>query len=755
MIRNITTGFLLVLFSFCMHAQDTPEFKTLLSSGEIPLDFLTISEEDFEAAAATQITDLDKRRTAKYKKTYLAKSNWYINRMLRGGSVLFNDPITQYVREVADYVLRDHEDLREELRFYTAKHESVNAFSTDAGVIIFNTGLIAQLENEAQLAFVIAHEIIHYQEKHGITGYIEERQVADEFTDYDSWSMDERLYLAKNQRSREMETEADKLGFTDFFAHTDYAKEAALDVMDVLQYSYLPFNEIKFSTSFITNQYFSLPENYLLEDLNPISVGDDYHDDLSTHPSVRKRRESLKEYIRLVKNKDGKNFIISEDRFYKVRKMARYETVRKHMVERDYPRAVYDAYIMMQDDPNDPYLRKVVAGALYGLSIYKSNHSDRPVVADYEDIEGESQQVYYLMDEMSDEWANVVALQYAWSLYRQYPGDRYLEEITEHLMLNLIEEEKLHLSDFYARSKEQIKAERDSLAALKSNDTLSEQDDEEVSKYDRIREKSEENALKLGEEEYRFAFVEMMQDELFIKAFDKAEEVAAEREDAEEITYEDFGLEKKRQKEMRKKMRTGQKIGIDKVLMVDPLYLSLDERKDEEILFFKTEEMQHNMSEAILWSSKQVGLEVVMLDPWSLTISDVDKYNDMTLVKDWMTEYFNHDDIEIVPFASNDLYPLMDNYGTRYLNWMGIISGREDGSGKFITGCGYLMIGLVPLAIYEWMHPAYEMLFFNILIDMEDANVEFSYRYGNDENAGKLRMKYRVYDIINQIKKSE
>lgn len=54
------------------------------------------------------------------------------------------------------------------------KDASVNAFTFGGGVLYVNAGLLARMENEAQLAMVIGHEIAHVTESH-VTKGIEER----------------------------------------------------------------------------------------------------------------------------------------------------------------------------------------------------------------------------------------------------------------------------------------------------------------------------------------------------------------------------------------------------------------------------------------------------------------------------------------------------------------------------------------------------------------------------------------------------
>lgn len=49
--------------------------------------------------------------------------------------------------------------------------DTVNAYSTPGGYILITTGLLRLMENEAQLAAVLAHEIAHVQQRHSIKSY--------------------------------------------------------------------------------------------------------------------------------------------------------------------------------------------------------------------------------------------------------------------------------------------------------------------------------------------------------------------------------------------------------------------------------------------------------------------------------------------------------------------------------------------------------------------------------------------------------
>jgi predicted Zn-dependent protease len=53
-----------------------------------------------------------------------------------------------------------------ESRFYVIEDAAINASALPDGTILVNTGLLGAMENEAQLAFVLSHEITHVVQAH-------------------------------------------------------------------------------------------------------------------------------------------------------------------------------------------------------------------------------------------------------------------------------------------------------------------------------------------------------------------------------------------------------------------------------------------------------------------------------------------------------------------------------------------------------------------------------------------------------------
>ncbi len=78
----------------------------------------------------------------------------------------------KYVEEIAEKLLSQVPNAETfSFKFHTLRNPYLNAFAMETGAVYVHTGLVARLQNEAQLAAVIAHEITHTLENHPARGY--------------------------------------------------------------------------------------------------------------------------------------------------------------------------------------------------------------------------------------------------------------------------------------------------------------------------------------------------------------------------------------------------------------------------------------------------------------------------------------------------------------------------------------------------------------------------------------------------------
>ncbi len=117
-----------------------------------------------------------------------------------------------------------------EFRFFLVEDPSINAAALPDGTVLVNTGLLGAVENEAQLAFVLSHEISHVLQVHYWREVHETRPkrvgllIAGIAGSY--FIGDVGMFLAElgmvsviNGHQRELENQADRLGLQNIIEH--------------------------------------------------------------------------------------------------------------------------------------------------------------------------------------------------------------------------------------------------------------------------------------------------------------------------------------------------------------------------------------------------------------------------------------------------------------------------------------------------------------------------------------------------------
>ena len=585
MIKNTLLFWAAWLLSVSLYAQKTEfnkDYTPVIAKGEVPEVFLKLSREKYEKALEKDITGNERRQTRKSKEEFLLSSNYKLNNFLLSGTVLFGDPLTRYVNDVADVILADEPELRKKLSFFVTKNASVNAAATHQGYVFINMGMLAQVQNEAQLAYIIGHEVAHYTEEHVLAGHLESTEIRKGESFKDLRKADKISLLSSY--SKEKEFQADDMGLKRILK-TDYSTEKCFGIFDVMQYSYLPYDEVVFEKSFFESGDYVLPDAYFMEELQGIKRSDDYDDSKSTHPNTRKRREQFID-ASLDYDAKGKAFIVSEERFHQVRNMARLEMSGIYLTNRDYANAVYNAYLNLKSFPDNRFAKLCMGKALYAMAKYKHNDRKREVLPYYKKIEGNIQQVYYFLHEIDNKELSILAARYLTQLQNEYPDDEAVQLFTDDAIKALVTDHELSLSYFESepRPDEEQEAEE------------SEEDLENLSKYEKIKRLRKKAKV---EEYYRYAFVGLMDpDSYFAKRFDYCERhfKKGEEKDLSQLSWKErIEYEKQRFTENNSQVEAGsRKLGIDDIVIVDPFYVSVDFRSntDEKIRFLKSEQKQ-------------------------------------------------------------------------------------------------------------------------------------------------------------------
>lgn len=749
-------------------AQFDSDYRPIQSAGQLPDDFVTLSSEKYQAARAS--LKHEKGRAKKVKDQFILESNFEIDNLLLSGKVIFNNPMSDYVNKVADKVLAKDPETRKKLRFYILKSPYVNATSTNQGIIFINIGLLAQLENEAQLAFVLSHEIIHYKNKHTISHAIEADRIERGKGSYRTFSPDDKL-IASRTFSKELETEADIQGF-DVFKKTLYSTENLIGVYDVLKYAYLPVDDVPFDKTFLENKNYKIPSSFVLTQTAPINTKDETDNPKSTHPSIKARREQIMKLIAKTDNKGKTDFIVGKEEFDKMRTTARFELSRLYLLHHDYEEGIYNSFMLLQKYPDNIYLKKNILECLENVASYAQSSDFDKAHTSYSDIEGKMQAVNYLFETMDSAGAKdiaILALAYASKLKHEYPRDK---DIDEHLryLIHLLGEEEVGFDYFSdsAPSAEVLAAMDSANKVASTKDTASEEpktksgrsksfggggtirvkvtETKEDSKYSKIKDQevAQKEEVKAGKGYYaQYALVEYHDDPWLKEYFKKSEKSLSQKDNSHvDVTFGKHSTISSRVFAL----------GMEKVLIVNPYYARLNANTKKKFRYLQSEGGQIDFVKRLKQNGRRSKLDVDVLDSRGLKPGDVDKMNDITLLEEYVTERLDHQSAD-APYPEREkITKLAKKYNTNYFMWTGVISYKDYLPRKTVTA---VMSGLfpfiLPFTLSYLINGGHYTYYFNMVYDVKTDQVKMGNFREVESRTSRSILNSHIFDTFQQL----
>src|SRR5260221_14739364 len=230
---------------------------------------------------------------------------------------IVKDELTDHLQSVLKKILQSNPQLQDLITIYAHRSSSPNAFTFWDGTIGVTLGLLARIENEDELAFVICHELAHYYSNH-IDSRIQEVAKANYDPEiekeirsvsnnrYEKYTRLKKivkdLNLSLKHHSRGEEFAADSIGLT-YFLRTTYQAKASIRLMEILDSAHISkykknidlkklfsFQKYPFKESWLTYTKSAMKHNMSDED-----YGDS--DTVQTHPDCKRRIASLKRQL--------------------------------------------------------------------------------------------------------------------------------------------------------------------------------------------------------------------------------------------------------------------------------------------------------------------------------------------------------------------------------------------------------------------------------------------------------------------------
>ena len=153
----------------------------------------------------------------------------------------YNDPQSQnYINNVGQNIVAVCHTPAEGFEYKAIDHNSVNAFALPGGYIYITTGMLKELNSEAQLAAILAHETAHVTARHSATRMSRDYLIAIGMSliSEDAGVVNNIANIVSQlegaRYSRSQERQADKIGL-DYLVKAGYSPSGMVETMEILQ----------------------------------------------------------------------------------------------------------------------------------------------------------------------------------------------------------------------------------------------------------------------------------------------------------------------------------------------------------------------------------------------------------------------------------------------------------------------------------------------------------------------------------------
>ncbi len=287
-----------------------------------------------------------------------------------------NDSIQSYVDQIVSRLVRSNYLVHPPKLVLIQNSPDVNALSAADGTLIIYIGLIARMRNESQLAFVMAHEMAHFELQHvrqKITESIEGDFLKQEMKNLTNLAVGEgsvdnllnlkKLWYYQGSNNRSRERQADSLAF-EMIDRAGYSNPEAVAALALLDQSKLMKPDLEFMAQLDLLDYPLKDEWFKKRPSIFSSQREDMffdRDSMISHPDLQLRKKILND--RVIASDDPVN--LQSDSFVKkMIKLATFQRIESAFVKDRFDLCFYLTLKLRYRLPHDSYLTAMVAKLL-------------------------------------------------------------------------------------------------------------------------------------------------------------------------------------------------------------------------------------------------------------------------------------------------------------------------------------------------------------------------------------------------------
>ena len=328
------------------------------------------------------------------------------------------------------------------------------------------------------------------------------------------------------------------------------------------------------------------------------------------------------------------DFVVSKTEFERIQDIAQNELTHLYLQSQLYEDAILNSHYLLQENRNNKFAELSIGVALMQLTNYKANNDFFYIHKDYVNIQGSAQNLYFLLEKISETELGIIALLYNLRLKQKYPDCAVIDNLLDMSFKTLIVNIGFESGSF-------------------------------------------SDAEYLNSKYFKQAVSLYIEDENFRNQLKKYEQIKKEIQ----IEKEELIHDKEKRKLIAQKNKIIQKkgfaLGIDTIVIVNPLCINANYWKRDHLQLDKADSSRYKLIDAILSNSEKMELNTTLLDLKYLKSEDIEAFNDYCRLSDWFNEKSSHYSDKY--FVYNSIYTgdLIKKYNTRYFAWLGLYEEKQ------------------------------------------------------------------------------
>lgn len=754
-LKQLSVAFL-VFFVWPLLGQsiDFAQYQPAQSEGDVPLT-LKKSTTSLVQENIRQIKNKSAdRRSKRQEQEHSIHVGFVEEDLLTGGQILYGESMSDFVEKVGLKVLESYPELSEKLQFYVLRSHVPNAYTTSGGLVFVSIGLLARIENEAQLAVILAHEIQHYIKKHSLQSYQDIENAKKTSANEDLESKLSQLY----RFSKDQELEADDLGY-DMISKTDYDLQEGIYVFEMLKYSAYPFLETPITLDSFASPYYVFPEalrERIRKEIEKSEADNKKADEKElvdpnrTHPHLDMRMLALRDRVdKMNDNQSTKQtYIIGKASFDEMQKIARHELLLLFMRRADYGRTFYLSRIFEILYGPTPFVSRVKAMSVYALLQHKlSGHDMEKYGCEVSSNRGMWRSLTAGLKSFDSKELSAFVLRILWIERNKYPQDSFVKNVWSE-SLRLVQQKAL--MDVKLWVEYQLPS-TDSVALKVSeiNEKLAEKVDNPLLSRPNRRPTNAETLRQNNAYYYASLFGLPNADKLKVEIQNATVDYNAlvTNRDARKEALRDGNREITRYDKVNK--------DYEGLVLLQPRMSQYNGRNfsDNERSYFAEEKSKMLITD--IWKKVARGSRdnLHVLENKAKSNMKTDDLNQFTQVNDWIMERLNNDTNQMILFYSQYVNDVMQRYKTPLVAWTGydyVLYKRPLDLNGLMTSV--MFFPYLPVYLYFQLQTDGITKQYTVVFNTESSKQVFTYRQERNVKWQRDYLKAHVYETLYEIR---